>query len=170
MKGELPAGEAPVELILRHSEIKFVMPSPEFGRVVEAWREICTFAGNCRREVSKLDREPVGPAAWLALLFFWGPRMNVLERSPRVEIAIPVNPEFELRLDRVSIQENGPTAADFEDNRLDIGHAWFSIFGEVWEITTVALLFVEYPGGGGGWLFEPLAEAMGKLVMAEGGE
>jgi hypothetical protein len=32
-------------LILRHAEIKFVMRSPEFGRVVEAWREICAFAG-----------------------------------------------------------------------------------------------------------------------------
>ena len=63
MKGELPAGEAPVELILRHAEIKFVMGSPEFGRVVEAWRENLRTHPYCLREVSKLDREPVGPAA-----------------------------------------------------------------------------------------------------------
>lgn len=41
MKGELPASEAPTELILRHSEIKFIMRSPEFHRVVELWRELC---------------------------------------------------------------------------------------------------------------------------------
>jgi hypothetical protein len=41
MRGELPAGEAPPELILRHAEIKFIVCSPEFRRVVEAWRELC---------------------------------------------------------------------------------------------------------------------------------
>jgi hypothetical protein len=46
MRGELPAGEAPTELILRHAEIKFIMRSPEFGRVVEMWREICGLACN----------------------------------------------------------------------------------------------------------------------------
>jgi hypothetical protein len=46
MRGELPAGEAPTELILRHAEIKFIMRSPEFGRVVEMWREICGLTRN----------------------------------------------------------------------------------------------------------------------------
>lgn len=45
MRGELLAGDAPAELILRHAEIKFIMSSPEFGRVVEAWRKICGLAG-----------------------------------------------------------------------------------------------------------------------------
>jgi hypothetical protein len=38
---ELQLQEAPTELILRHMEIKFIMRSPEFRRVVEMWREIC---------------------------------------------------------------------------------------------------------------------------------
>ncbi len=41
MRGELQPQEAPTELILRHMEIKFIMRSPEFRRVVEMWREIC---------------------------------------------------------------------------------------------------------------------------------
>ena len=39
---ELQLQEAPTELILRHMEIKFIMRSPEFRRVVEMWREICS--------------------------------------------------------------------------------------------------------------------------------
>ena len=70
--------------------------------------------------------------------------MNVLGGSPRVDITISVNPQFELRLDHVSIQEQQPTAADFEGNRIEMGHARFNIFSEVGEITTDALLFVEY--------------------------
>jgi hypothetical protein len=41
MRGELLPQDAPPELILRHSEIKFIMHSPEFRRVAEMWREIC---------------------------------------------------------------------------------------------------------------------------------
>jgi hypothetical protein len=41
MCGELQPQDAPPELILRHSEIKFIMHSPEFRRVAEMWREIC---------------------------------------------------------------------------------------------------------------------------------
>ena len=41
MRGELLPQDAPPELILRHSEIKFIMRSPEFRRVAEMWREIC---------------------------------------------------------------------------------------------------------------------------------
>jgi hypothetical protein len=109
--------------------------------------------------------------------------MNVLSRSPRADITISINPEFELRLDHWSIQENVPTAADFAGNRIEIGHARFSIFSEVGEITTGCLLFVEYAmadhtTAAAPWhlvvvprpAFEPLAEAMGKLVMAEGEE
>jgi hypothetical protein len=104
--------------------------------------------------------------------------MNVLEGSPRVDITISVNPEFELRLVSVSIQERISVASDLDGNRLEIGHAWFSIFSEVGEISTGVLLAAEYMGQGGTWrlvvvprpALEPLAEAMGKLVMAEGGE
>jgi len=35
MRGELQPQDAPPELILRHSEIKFIVLSPEFQRVVE---------------------------------------------------------------------------------------------------------------------------------------
>ena len=108
--------------------------------------------------------------------------MNVLSGSPRVEIRISVNPEFELRLERLSIQEDEPNAADFNGNRFEIGHAWFNIFSEVGEIRTGAVLSVEYEArlgpGQTEWklivqprpVLELLAEAMGKLVMAEGGE
>jgi len=41
MRGELKPQDAPPQLILRHSEIKFIMRSPEFRRVAEMWREIC---------------------------------------------------------------------------------------------------------------------------------
>lgn len=41
MRGELQPQDAPPELILRHSEIKFIVLSPEFRRVVEVWREMC---------------------------------------------------------------------------------------------------------------------------------
>ena len=41
MRGELLPQDAPPELILRHSESKFIMRSPEFRRVAEMWREIC---------------------------------------------------------------------------------------------------------------------------------
>ena len=41
MCGELQPQDAPPELILRHSESKFIMRSPEFRRVAEMWREIC---------------------------------------------------------------------------------------------------------------------------------
>ena len=93
-----------------------------------------------------------------------------------------VNPEFELRLDRISIQENEPTAAAFTGNRLRIGHARFSIYSEVGEINTGALISVEFAGEDSqaevSWrlVVEPrpalnlLAEAMGTVLMAEGGE
>jgi|SRR5208283_1088845 len=108
--------------------------------------------------------------------------MNVLSGSSRVDITISVNPQFELRLDHASIKEQQPTAADFDGNRLGVGHARFSIFSEAGEITTGALLFVEYAGQDSQaevpWrlvvvpppALEPLAEAMGKLVMAEAEE
>jgi hypothetical protein len=108
--------------------------------------------------------------------------MNVLGGSPRVDITISVNPQFELRLDHASIQQRAPTAADFDGNWLEIGHARFSIFSEVGEITTGALLYMEYPGkdrqAEAPWrlvvvprpALEPLAEAMRKLLMAEAGE
>jgi hypothetical protein len=38
---QLQPQEAPTELILRHMEIKFIMRSPEFRRLVEMWREMC---------------------------------------------------------------------------------------------------------------------------------
>jgi hypothetical protein len=41
MRGELQPQDAPPELILRHSEIKFIVLSPEFQRVVEVWRDMC---------------------------------------------------------------------------------------------------------------------------------
>jgi hypothetical protein len=74
-----------------------------------------------------------------------------------------------------------PTAADFNGNRLEIGHARFSISSEVGEISTGALLFVEYTGedcqAEAPWrlvveprpALTPLLESMGKLVVAEGG-
>ena len=107
--------------------------------------------------------------------------MNVLRGSPRVDITISVNPQFELRLDHASIQKDAPTIADFDGNRLDVGHARFSISSEVGEITTGALLYVEYAVQDSQaevpWrlvvvprpALEPLAQAMGKLVMAESG-
>jgi hypothetical protein len=49
--------------------------------------------------------------------------MSILGGSPRVDITISVNPQFELRLDHASIQKCTPTAADFDGNRLEIGHA-----------------------------------------------
>jgi len=55
--------------------------------------------------------------------------MNVLSGSPQVDITISVNPQFELRLDHVSIQKHEATAADFDGNRLDIGHARFTLEG-----------------------------------------
>ena len=99
-----------------------------------------------------------------------------------MDITVSVNPQFELRLDHASIQKHEPTAADFDGNRIEMGHARFSIFSEVGEITTGALLCVEYAGKDRQaevpWrlvvvprpALGPLAEAMGKLVMAEGGE
>lgn len=39
MRGELPADAVPTELILRHREIRFVMGSPEFRRMVDSWQE-----------------------------------------------------------------------------------------------------------------------------------
>ena len=56
--------------------------------------------------------------------------MNVLSGSPRVDITISVNPQFELRLDHAYIQKREPTAADFDCNRLEIGHARFIILSE----------------------------------------
>ena len=41
MRGELKPQDAPPQLTLGHSEIKFIMRSPEFRRVAEMWREIC---------------------------------------------------------------------------------------------------------------------------------
>lgn len=41
MRGELQPQDAPPELILRHMEIKFIVLSPQFRPVVEAWRELC---------------------------------------------------------------------------------------------------------------------------------
>jgi hypothetical protein len=41
MRGEMKAEDAPPELILRHSEIKFIRLHPEFHSVVETWRELC---------------------------------------------------------------------------------------------------------------------------------
>ena len=108
--------------------------------------------------------------------------MNVLSGSPRVEIKMSVNPEFELRLDRMSIQENEPAAADFTGNRLRIGHARFSIYSEVGEINTGALISLEFSDERShaemAWrlVVEPrpaldlLAEAMATVLMAEGGE
>jgi len=108
--------------------------------------------------------------------------MEVLYGSPRVDITISVNPEFELRLASLSVPESAPTAAEFDGNKLEAGHARFSIFSEVGEITTGALLFVEYAGQCNSttatWrlvvqprpALEPLAGAMEKLVMADGGE
>ena len=52
--------------------------------------------------------------------------MNVLSGSPRVEITISMYPQFELRLDHVSIQKHEPTATDSDGNRLGIGHARFT--------------------------------------------
>jgi hypothetical protein len=46
MKGELPAGEAPTELILRHAEIKFITRSPEYHKVIDLWREMCGVANS----------------------------------------------------------------------------------------------------------------------------
>jgi hypothetical protein len=93
-----------------------------------------------------------------------------------------VSPQFELGLDRVSIQKRAPSTADCDVNRLEIGHAGFTILSKVGEITSGVLLFVEcaekdrqteVP-----WrlvvvprpALTPLAEAMGKLVMAEAEE
>jgi hypothetical protein len=85
-------------------------------------------------------------------------------------------------MDHLSVQRQEPTAADFKGDRLEIGHAKFCISSEVGEISNGALLFVEYTGAAptaaAAWrlvvqprpALEPLAEAMGKLVMAEGGE
>ncbi|MGO9241471.1 MAG: hypothetical protein ACLPXM_20290 [Terriglobales bacterium] len=99
-----------------------------------------------------------------------------------MDITISVNPQFELRLDHVSIQKRKPTAADFDGNKLEIGHTRLSIFSEMGEITTGALLFVEYAGKDSQaevpWRlvvaprpkFEPLVEAMGKLVLADSEE
>lgn len=108
--------------------------------------------------------------------------MDVSQRSPRVDITISINPEFELRLDALSVQDSVPTAAEFDGSRLEAGHARFSIFSEVGEITTGAFLFVEYTGEGNSttaaWrlvvqprpALEPLAGAMEKLVLTEGGD
>jgi hypothetical protein len=52
--------------------------------------------------------------------------MNVLSGSPRVDITISVNPQFELQLDHVSIQEQQPSVADFDGNRPEMGHARFT--------------------------------------------
>jgi hypothetical protein len=62
----------------------------------------------------------------------------------------------------MSIQKREPTAADFNSNRLAIGHARFSIFSEVGEITTGALLYVEYAGK------DSQAEAPWRLVVVPG--
>ena len=72
--------------------------------------------------------------------------MNVLKRSPRVDINISVNPQFELRLVSLSAQDS--TAANLNGNRLESGHARFAIFSEGGGITIGALLAVEYAGGG----------------------
>ena len=93
-----------------------------------------------------------------------------------------ISPQFELGLDRVSIQKHEPTAADFDGHRLEMGHVQFSIFSEVGEITTGALPYVEYAGKDRQtevpWrlvvvprpALAPLAKAMGKLGMAEAEE
>lgn len=103
--------------------------------------------------------------------------MNVLRGSPRVDITISVNPEFELRLDAFSVLASVPTAAECDGSRFEAGHARFSIFTEVGEISTGVLLFVEYTAAAAWRLvvqprpaLEPLAGAMEKLVMAECGE
>lgn len=53
MRGELQPQEAPTELILRHMEIKFIVCSPEFRRVVEMWREICGMARAAGNEAAR---------------------------------------------------------------------------------------------------------------------
>ena len=40
MRGEMKPQDAPVELILRHEEIKFIRQHPEFHSVVDAWRKL----------------------------------------------------------------------------------------------------------------------------------
>ena len=109
--------------------------------------------------------------------------MNVLSQSPRVDITISVNPEFELRLVSLSVPESVPIAADFNVNRLEIGHARFAIFSELGEISTAALLYAEYtrvddPMAAAAWqlvvvpwpALGPLAGAMERLVLVEGKE
>lgn len=104
---------------------------------------------------------------------------SILKGASRVDIYLSVNPEFELRLDSLSVAESVPIAADFAGNKIEVGHARFSIFSEAGEITTGTLLFVEYTGDHpAAWrlvvvprpALEPLAGSMEKLVMAEGGE
>jgi hypothetical protein len=109
--------------------------------------------------------------------------MDVLKGFRRVDITIPVTPEFELRLVSLSVPESVPTAADFDGNRLEIGHARFAIFSEAGEISTAALLYVEYTAEDhtpvvAAWRLVvvprpplgPLAGAMERLVMVEGEE
>ena len=104
---------------------------------------------------------------------------NVSDGSPRVDIHLSVNPEFELRLDSLSVAESASSATDFAGNEIEVGHAKFTIFSEAGEIATGALLFVEYTRDHpAAWrlvvvprpALEPLAGSMEKLVMAEGGE
>lgn len=71
---------------------------------------------------------------------------SILKGASRVDIYLSVNPEFELRLDSLSVAESVPIAADFAGNKIEVGHARFSIFSEAGEITTGTLLFVEYTG------------------------
>ena len=107
--------------------------------------------------------------------------MNVLSQSPRVDITISVNPEFELRLVSLSVPESVPTSADFDVNRLEIGHARFTIFSEAGEISTAALLHAEYTAvdhtaAAAAWhlvvvprpALGPLAGTMERLVLIEG--
>jgi len=108
--------------------------------------------------------------------------MEVLRGSPRVHITISINPEFELGLDYVSILKEDQSVATSDLNKLEVGHARFTISSELGEITTGALLAIEYEtnsaGQRTGWhlaveprqALVPLAEAMGKLVMAEAGD
>jgi len=104
---------------------------------------------------------------------------SILKGMSRVDIHLSVDPEFELRLDSLSVAGSVPTATDFAGSRIEVGHAKFTIFSEVGEITTGALLFVEYTVDyAAPWrlvvvprpALEPLAGSMEKLVMDESGE
>lgn len=105
---------------------------------------------------------------------------HVLKGSPRVDIHLSINPEFELRLVSVSIDKTTPVMG--ECSVWEIGHAWFTILSEAGEISTGSLLLVERSMEAGvgrkGWrlavqprpVLATLAETMEKLVLAEAEE